>query len=455
MSRQSALVWLMILLGGFASMLWSLRASRPGDARVPAIQAVLYVAEGTPPQPPDPAAATPVLVYLLPPRPEVAGLAAQLDNVNPAGARSFARNHQEMAILLPNFNDVIGADKLASGRMPVAGANEVLAGAAAEHQDQLDLEGRAYQVVGTLGRDDPLPAKAYVLPDHPAHRARLDAADPSVKQGYLLFRVKDGRPGENSQFPKEHFTAVAGSERLDRGTYYAYVAGMVLLVAGGSALLIGGYCQAAKRVTNRWLALPLAELANRKRLLVTLHLAYFGLWAAGTLVIYETPIVQDFLMQAVHKEIETGAGPLRVAGEAYKSGSVARAAGTTLAINFFLGSVLMITLPSLVIPGAGILVALFRALAWGILLAPIGMLMAGAMLPHAWTLLLEGEGYVLATFFAVLVPVYLFRPDPGATIGSRYRRALAVNLKGNLLVLAVLAAAALYEAIEVIWQMTG
>jgi hypothetical protein len=69
--------------------------------------------------------------------------------------------------------------------------------------------------------------------------------------------------------------------------------------------------------------------------------------------------------------------------------------------------------------------------------------------------LLEGEGYVLATVFAVLVPVYLFRSEPDATIGSRYGRALVINLKGNLLVLGVLAVAAVYEAIEVIWQMAA
>jgi hypothetical protein len=74
---------------------------------------------------------------------------------------------------------------------------------------------------------------------------------------------------------------------------------------------------------------------------------------------------------------------------------------------------------------------------------------------HTWTLLLEGEAYVLATFFALLLPIELFRQRPGTTPGSRYGRAVLLNLQANLLVLIVLAIAATYEAIEVILQVKG
>ena len=94
------------------------------------------------------------------------------------------------------------------------------------------------------------------------------------------------------------------------------------------------------------------------------------------------------------------------------------------------------------------------------------------MLPHTGTLLLEGGGYILATFFAILIPVYLFGPGepaakparsvdetastewsisrPDRQSGSDSARRLLLNLKGNLLVAMVLAVAACYEAVEVI-----
>jgi hypothetical protein len=85
--------------------------------------------------------------------------------------------------------------------------------------------------------------------------------------------------------------------------------------------------------------------------------------------------------------------------EAYASRNVAPAAVTTLAVNFMLCSLLFITLPSVVVPGLGLQVALFRALLWALLLAPTNQALAWAMLPHLGTLLLEGEGYILAAFF--------------------------------------------------------
>ncbi len=65
-------------------------------------------------------------------------------------------------------------------------------------------------------------------------------------------------------------------------------------------------------------------------------------------------------------------------------------------------------------------------------------------------MLLEGEGYILAAFFGLLVPAYLFEPDKGIGLMNRYGRALLVNLKAMILVALVLVTAACYEATEVI-----
>src|SRR5262249_38801868 len=88
---------------------------------------------------------------------------------------------------------------------------------------------------------------------------------------------------------------------------------------------------------------------------------------------------------------------------------------------------------------------------------------------------LEGEGYILATSFALLIPVYLSSSnqvmDRPATVDEfgmseapqeavkisvwgRFGRAVVLNLKASVLVAIVLAVAACYEAFEVI-RMAG
>ena len=146
-------------------------------------------------------------------------------------------------------------------------------------------------------------------------------------------------------------------------------------------------------------------------------------------------------------------GPLAAAGQAYGSRNVLHAAAVTFGVNFFMGSLLMITLPSMIVPGCGILLAVLRSFAWGVLLAPTLGMLAFTMIPHSGTLLLEGEGYILATIFAVLIPIKLFETSQGERVLARFGRAILLNLQGNVWVAIVLAVAAIYEATEVIAMM--
>ena len=184
-----------------------------------------------------------------------------------------------------------------------------------------------------------------------------------------------------------------------------------------------------------------------------MNLVYFGTVLLFMLLAYAVPEFQFCFLTNLSSQIEQGSGILGIAGKAYMSKNILRAAVTTFAINFPFGSLLCITLPSVVIPGSGILVAGLRSALWGFLLAPSFSFLSMMMLPHSLTLLLEGHGYVIAAFFGVLVLVYLFRSAEGPTVGRRYGRALMMNVRGNLLVIIVLVVAAIYEAVEVILAM--
>ncbi len=94
--------------------------------------------------------------------------------------------------------------------------------------------------------------------------------------------------------------------------------------------------------------------------------------------------------------------------------------------------------------------AALRALTWGLLFSPTISTLAYAMLPHSGTMLLEGEGYILAALFGLLIPIHIFQSSLGGTPLTRFGRVLWLNVQANFWVVAVLVVAACYEATEVI-----
>ena len=206
-------------------------------------------------------------------------------------------------------------------------------------------------------------------------------------------------------------------------------------------------------VTKRrpsWWASPLLEMEQRPRLVWAVHLAYFGLVIVGSVLIYELPVVQAVFLTFVREGLSAPSGPLSAVAQAYTSGNIPRAAVATFLINFLVGSLVQITLTSMIIPGSGVLLAVLRSFLWGLLLAPTMVILAQTMIPHSGTMLLEGEGYILATIFGLLIPIHIFQSSLGGNPLSRFGRVLWLNIKANFWVAVVLAIAACYEATEVI-----
>jgi hypothetical protein len=191
-------------------------------------------------------------------------------------------------------------------------------------------------------------------------------------------------------------------------------------------------------------------LRDNRRLYLAVNLIYYGLVVVGALVVWLNPWLQASLITMVQEGFETG---LPGVVEAYRSGHFLSAAAQTFFINFFLGSLMVITLPACVFPLAGILVGFLRAFLWGLVLAPTTPQFGLVMIPHGLTLLLEGQAYILAVFAACrLGQVVLWPESLGLT--SRWRAYLA-GLRETalvyLLVAIVLLVSALWEAFEVIY----
>jgi Stage II sporulation protein M len=91
---------------------------------------------------------------------------------------------------------------------------------------------------------------------------------------------------------------------------------------------------------------------------------------------------------------------------------------TILGVNIMSGA-LLIVLPSLVVPFAGIAIFAYRAFTLGLLLAPTTSIIAVGLIPHSLTILIEFQAYALLMFGAYILGRSWVRP---ATIGARNHR---------------------------------
>jgi hypothetical protein len=188
------------------------------------------------------------------------------------------------------------------------------------------------------------------------------------------------------------------------------------------------------------------------RAYITLNILYYGLVIAGMVyVTFFNPGLQKQLLELVGQAFTSG--PLAALGGAYGGGKVISATLLTFAVNLFLGTLIEITLPSLIIPFSGLLLGIYRAALWGLLLSPSDPSLTGPMIPHSLTLLLEGQGYILA-MLAVFVQAKAFI-QPQAYGLTGHLRGYVEGLRRTgwiyLLVALFLAVAAIYEALEVIY----
>jgi hypothetical protein len=191
-------------------------------------------------------------------------------------------------------------------------------------------------------------------------------------------------------------------------------------------------------------------IRDARRPYVVLNIAYYGLVACALVYTTFDRSLQQTLMEAVGGALAEG--PLAPVWDAYSAQRVLLAIGLTFGINLIVGSFASITLPSLVIPFSGSLVAGIRPLTWGVLFSPQDVagvgppeLVAGFLL--VGLLFLEGQGYVLALFGAYLHGrAFLWPQSVGAT-GRRQGYWHGLKQQGHiyLLVALVLIIAALYE----------
>ena len=194
----------------------------------------------------------------------------------------------------------------------------------------------------------------------------------------------------------------------------------------------------------------LETIKEVRRAYIVLNLVYYGLVICGMIYVAFDPSLQQSLLELVGSAFTEG--PLSAVGSAYVGGQVLWAMVLTFVVNLFLGSIAVITLPSLVIPFSGLLIGAYRAVLWGLLLSPTTPELRLVMIPHSLVLILEGQAYILAMLAAyVHGRAFLWPRSVGAaTRRQGYGLGVKRSVRIYLLVVLLLAAAAIYEALEVI-----
>ena len=193
-----------------------------------------------------------------------------------------------------------------------------------------------------------------------------------------------------------------------------------------------------------------ALVQENKRAYIVINVVYYGLVLIFMGVAAFNPALQDELLKTGGQSLMTG--PLAVVGEAYVNAEVLTAIGLTFGVNLFLGSLAVITIPSLVIPFVGLLMGVYRAILWGLIFYPGHPDMQIIMIPHSLTLILEGQAYILALFGTYLQGrAFLWPKSVGLESHWRgYLEGLKRTVKIYLQVTITLIIAAIYEVIEVV-----
>jgi hypothetical protein len=139
-------------------------------------------------------------------------------------------------------------------------------------------------------------------------------------------------------------------------------------------------------------------------------------------------------------------------GKAYVDASIFPAIGLTFFVNLILGSFAELTVPSLIIPFSGFIIGIYRAILWGLILSPAAPSLRLAMIPHSITLILEGQGYILAMFALYLQGRAFLWPKTAGVEGHwrGYLEGLKQTGKMYVAVTSVLLVAAIYEVLEVV-----
>lgn len=286
---------------------------------------------------------------------------------------------------------------LDSGRLPVAGKRELLAGPLVSDRD-LQIGGETYSVVGKLHPNVSGFVKTFVMPRDDATREALTlTSTPSIGSVHLhgASRLAELVPGMDAD-TRARVPVVYGGETLTRLDIAWGVWLSLLVVATGAVWSFMALLRLMATRNMGFLNSTFQEVAQHSYYLWMLYLFLFGgFFGAMALGIRDVEMNYLFTEFASH---QFSKGGLKYVGDAYLSGHIPNAAHATFWNNFVVQTLLYGALPSQILLGIGALKTLASFIVVGFAMAPVWSGTAMGMTYHAITLALELPPYVLAAF---------------------------------------------------------
>ena len=246
--------------------------------------------------------------------------------------------------------------------------------------------------------------------------------------------------------------------RHDGVMYAAATAGELLFMVGGFLLIFHFFIKISKarRREKGFFINMMIDTCGLLRTHGKLYAMTVGLflafWLWGMASSYLDLGGQQRWVQYFTAQFAGTSWPLGFAGQAYASGNVIEAAAATFMVNFFWGTLFVLTLFSFIPIGSAFIVNALRGQVIGLALAPTKLFMGQSMAPHLLTIVLELQGYLIAGFVSILLPLALVRPQQlGCESRLEALKKMALwQLKVLPLVAIILGIAAVYEALEII-----
>ncbi|MBI2422325.1 MAG: stage II sporulation protein M [Candidatus Hydrogenedentes bacterium] len=338
------------------------------------------------------------------------------------------------------------ADLLASGRLPQAGAAEVIAGPYTT-QSTLDVGGRQFSVSGTLNPSATAFSQCYVLP---ATGPELLSGE-TLQEGRLLIEGRDYLRGladlEPDALEARDIEIILGRAPASGAGRWTAFLGLVGVVAGGALIqvrLLAGVTRRAPRFVREFGQV----MHDRRRALYRLHVLLYGIffaWMFAGLGMDK----ENFLLSAIVQNLFDG-GSYDYIGDAYQSGNVLHAAWATFYNNFIVQTAALTVLTSLAPLMLGIFKTGMSLAMAGFVLAPIWSGGAFVFAFHSITMSLELEAYVIACFGVWVWTVHCYRAVLWITPWRELRDGAIHLVAATGCAAVMLAIAALYEAATLI-----
>jgi hypothetical protein len=187
-----------------------------------------------------------------------------------------------------------------------------------------------------------------------------------------------------------------------------------------------------------------------RRPYIAVNVGYYGLVLVTLLAAQAYSPLRQPVQRSIEQEVKEGT--LAPVAKLYTHKHFLSAIAVTFAVNLLAGSLLVITVPSLIVPFSGVLLGAGRAVAWGLLFSPTAPGFTASKIAWAAILtvliVLEGQGYILAMLASYIQGRLFLSPQQvGATSHWQgYKAGVGRCLRLYVLVAITLAVAAVYEA---------